>query len=73
MGIINGNRAVVMIATAITIKIAFIYAYNMASVIGSLKKEHQLKVFNIERYKVKPSPSCSTASCSILLGQKIHS
>lgn len=37
MGIINGNRAVVIIATAITIKIAFIYAYNMASAIGPLK------------------------------------
>lgn len=38
MGIINGNRAVVIIATAITIKIAFIYAYNMASAIGPLKR-----------------------------------
>lgn len=37
MGIINGNSAIVITATAIAIKTAFIYAYNMVSIIGSLK------------------------------------
>lgn len=54
----------IIIATTITIyKYPFIYAYNMYNYSFFTKTEHQLKIFDIQIYKIKPSSYYSIAAC----------